>query len=84
MPAGDHVAAQVYARYCVGCHVVDGDGGTDGPDLSHAGRERDREWLGRWITQPTDIKPDAEMPAFGKRLRPEELDAIANYVARRR
>ena len=84
VPAGDHVAAQVYARYCVGCHVVDGDGGKDGPNLSHAGRERDREWLRRWITQPTDIKPDAEMPAFGKRLRPEELDAIADYMARRR
>jgi ubiquinol-cytochrome c reductase cytochrome b subunit len=83
-PAPDPVAAQVYARYCVSCHVVDGDGGKDGPDLSHAGRDRSREWLRRWVAQPTDIKADAEMPAFGKRLRPEELDAIVDYLAQRR
>ena len=83
-PPPDPVAAQVFARYCVGCHVIDGDGGTDGPDLSRAGRERSREWLRRWIAQPTEVKADTEMPAFGKRLHPEELDAIADYLARRR
>jgi mono/diheme cytochrome c family protein len=82
--ASDPIASQVYARYCIGCHVVDGDGGTDGPDLSRAGRDRSGEWLRRWIFQPTAIKPDAEMPAFGKRLRPEELDAIADDLSRRR
>jgi ubiquinol-cytochrome c reductase cytochrome b subunit len=80
----EQVAAQVFARYCVGCHVIDGDGGHDGPDLSRIGREHDREWLRRWIAQPKMIKPDAEMPAFERRLQPAELDAMAVYLARRR
>ena len=31
----------VFARYCVGCHKIDGDGGTDGPDLTRAGEKHD-------------------------------------------
>jgi ubiquinol-cytochrome c reductase cytochrome b subunit len=82
--AEELVVAQVYARYCVGCHIIDDDGGKEGPDLSHVGRKHDRAWLRRWITRPIDLKPDAQMPAFGRRLQPAELDAIADYLARRR
>jgi mono/diheme cytochrome c family protein len=81
---GVQTVARVFARHCVGCHTIDGDGGKDGPDLSHIGREHDRDWFRRWIAQPTDIKPDAEMPAFGRRLQAPELDAIATYLAGRR
>ena len=35
-------SAAVFARYCVGCHVIDGDGGTDGPDLTHDGQQARR------------------------------------------
>jgi ubiquinol-cytochrome c reductase cytochrome b subunit len=77
-------AARVFARHCVGCHVIDGDGGTDGPDLSDVGSEHDMATLRRWITDPEAVKPDADMPAFGKRLSPEELDAIAAYLAARK
>jgi len=30
------------------------------------------------------VKPDTDMPAFGKRLTPEQLDAIAQYLADRK
>jgi mono/diheme cytochrome c family protein len=30
------------------------------------------------------VDPDAEMPSFGKRLTPAELDAIAAYLAARK
>jgi ubiquinol-cytochrome c reductase cytochrome b subunit len=77
-------AATIFARYCVGCHTVDGDGGTDGPDLSRAGSEHDVATLRRWIADPEAVDPDAEMPSFEKRLSAAELDAIANYLASRR
>jgi cytochrome c2 len=82
--ANTEVAATVWARYCVGCHKIDGDGGKDGPELSHAGKEHDAPTLRTWIVDPEAIKPDADMPSFGKRLSPEQLDAIAGYLASRK
>jgi ubiquinol-cytochrome c reductase cytochrome b subunit len=83
-PPAVEIAATVFARYCVGCHEVDGDGGTEGPDLSHAGRKHDLVALRRWIADPESVDPDAEMPAFGKRLSSAELEAIAALLASRR
>jgi ubiquinol-cytochrome c reductase cytochrome b subunit len=77
-------AAAVYARHCIGCHRIDGEGGDDGPDLSHVGTKHDVERLRRWIADPESIDPDAEMDPFGKRLTPAELDAIASYLAGRK
>jgi cytochrome c2 len=83
-PPEIETAATVFARYCVGCHRVDGDGGRDGPDLSAVGARHDRGTLRRWIADPESVDPEAEMPAFGKRLSAAELDAIAGYLASRR
>jgi ubiquinol-cytochrome c reductase cytochrome b subunit len=87
-PANIEVAATVWARYCVGCHIIDGDGGKDGPELSHAGvkdgKPRDVETIRTWVVDPEAIDPLADMPSFGKRLSPEQLDAIAAYLASRK
>ena len=83
-PAHIEAAAAVYARYCVGCHRIGVDGGTDGPDLSRIGAKHDAAKLRTWITDPIAVNPDAEMPSFGKRLTQAELDAIANYLASRK
>jgi ubiquinol-cytochrome c reductase cytochrome b subunit len=77
-------AAAVFARHCIGCHVIDGDGGSDGPELSKIGAKHDQPTLRRWIADPESVNPDAEMPSFQKRLTPEELDVIAAYLAHRR
>jgi ubiquinol-cytochrome c reductase cytochrome b subunit len=77
-------ASTVFARYCVGCHTLDGDGGSDGPDLTHAGAKHDLKALRLWITDPEAVNPEAEMPAFGRRLSSTELDAIAGYLAARK
>ena len=77
-------AGRIFARYCVGCHVIDGDGGNEGPDLSHEGTKRDLDTLRRWISDPESVDPKADMPAFGERLTPEELETIATYISRRK
>ena len=81
---GTQIAAAVYARYCIGCHVIDGQGGSDGPDLSSIGRKHDAPRLRRWIADPESVNPDAEMPSFENRLSAAELDAIATYLANRK
>lgn len=77
-------AAAVYARFCVGCHVIDGEGGTDGPDLSRIGARHDAAYLERLIANPEDVNPDAEMPSFRRRLSDAELGAIAAFLAARK
>ncbi len=83
-PQNIETAATVWARYCVGCHVIDGDGGKEGPELSKAGAEHDLPTLKKWIEDPEAVDPLAEMPAFADRLTPEQLDAIASYLASRK
>jgi ubiquinol-cytochrome c reductase cytochrome b subunit len=77
-------SAVIFARYCIGCHKIEGDGGTDGPDLTHEGTKHDAATLRRWIVDPELVDPDAEMPSFGDRLSEAQLDAIAAYLASRR
>ena len=83
-PADVQTAASVYARFCVGCHVIDGEGGTDGPDLSKIGAKHDADYLRRLIADPEGVDPKAEMPSFETRLTAAELDTIATYLASRK
>ena len=77
-------AATVFARYCVGCHTVDGDGGKDGPDLSHIGAKHDAGYIRHLVADPEAVNPDAEMPAFRSRLNDAQLEAIAAFLAARK
>jgi ubiquinol-cytochrome c reductase cytochrome b subunit len=77
-------SAVIFARYCVGCHKIEGDGGTDGPDLTHVGSKHDAATLRRWIVDPELVDPDADMPSFGDRLTEAQLDAISGYLASRK
>jgi ubiquinol-cytochrome c reductase cytochrome b subunit len=74
-------ASVVYARFCIGCHVVNGEGGADGPDLSDIGRKHDALYMKRLIADPEAVNPDAEMPSFESRLSQVELDAISTLLA---
>lgn len=84
VPAHIETVANVFARYCLGCHIVDGDGGKDGPELTHIGSKREIGFLRQVITDPESVDPDAEMPPFAKRLSPEEIEAVAAYLASRK
>lgn len=77
-------AAVIFARYCIGCHKIEGDGGTEGPDLTHEGGKHDAATLRKWIVDPEQVKPDADMPSFGDRLTSAQLDTISSYLAARK
>jgi cytochrome c553 len=82
---GEHkTAILVYGRFCGNCHMIDGEGVKQGPDLTRAGEKRDAKWLRDWISDPAAIDDLADMPAFNDRLTDEELTAIANYLAARK
>jgi mono/diheme cytochrome c family protein len=77
-------AAIVFGRHCASCHMIDGEGGAVGPDLSRVGARHDAEWLKPWIAQPDAVDPAASMPAFGEYLSEAEMTAIVNDLAARK
>jgi ubiquinol-cytochrome c reductase cytochrome b subunit len=84
-PSGEtRTAVLTIGAWCASCHVIDGEGVHQGPDLTHAGKERDAQWLHEWISDPAEVDPLADMPAFNDRLSAEELSAVVNYLAARK
>lgn len=70
----------VYAQYgCAGCHVIHGEGGAVGPDLSYVGDTRpDREWHYRHFKDPAEVVPGSTMPRFP--LAEKELHDLTSYM----
>jgi mono/diheme cytochrome c family protein len=70
---------------CIACHKVAGAGGEVGPDISHIGADKDREYLRRSILQPSvDVAEGYPpiMPAtFGEQLYANELEMLLDYLA---
>ena len=77
-------ASANFARHCIGCHVIDGDGGREGPELSRVGAKHDAAYLQRLITDPESVNPKAEMPAFESRMTADEIRGLAAFLAARR
>jgi cytochrome c1 len=64
--------------------MIDGEGGSSAPDLSHVGVTRDAKWLREWITEPEAVDPFATMPPFGTVLSEGQMSSIVNYLASRK
>jgi len=87
LPADTVTAMRVFARYCIGCHQIDGlasDGGDEGPNLTRIGQKHDAPALARWVSDPESVKAFADMPAFGLRLTADEMRAVTEWLASRR
>jgi ubiquinol-cytochrome c reductase cytochrome b subunit len=79
----ERVASDVFATRCITCHVLNGDGGKEGPDLTHAAKKPDHteQWFVDWISDPSNIDPTADMPAFQGKLTAEQLKAVSTWLA---
>lgn len=63
---------------CSACHMINGIGGTSGPDLSHVGSRRDAHWLKEHFEHPQKLVPNSAMP---KVEAPEaDLEQLTNYM----
>ncbi len=65
---------------CVGCHKINGAGGSVGPDLSSEGGKRTADWLAQQIKDPKSHSPRSIMPAFASKLDAGQINALANYL----
>jgi cbb3-type cytochrome oxidase cytochrome c subunit len=60
-----------------------GMGSLRGPDLSTTGRNPSHtvDWFIKFIRNPKAVKPNSRMPAFEDRISPDDLKALAEYLA---
>jgi ubiquinol-cytochrome c reductase cytochrome b subunit len=85
-PPGDMSASATqgsqlfHSAGCLGCHRVNGQGGTIGPDLSSGIlKGRSRQWLMTQIQDPKAHFPNSIMPAFSS-LKRDQLNELADYL----
>lgn len=62
-------------KQCRNCHAIDGVGGHRGPDLADVGTRLTKDQLIRQI-----IQGGGNMPAYGAKLAPYEVDALVAYM----
>ena len=71
-------AAVFQNKDCRNCHALDGVGGRRGPDLSAVGTRLTRNQL---IDQVSNGTPGGgNMPAYGKKVNPAEMEALAAFL----
>lgn len=63
---------------CIGCHSVNGTGGTVGPALDNVGLRRTPEWIVQHFRDPQSVSPGTVMPRFG--FTESEARALAEFV----
>jgi ubiquinol-cytochrome c reductase cytochrome b subunit len=68
-------AILIQAKQCRNCHALDGAGGMRGPALDTTATRLTRDELVRQILQG-----GGNMPAYGKALKPAEVDAIVAFL----
>jgi nitric oxide reductase subunit C len=80
-PASVQAGRQVFqAQGCSACHAIKGVGGSIGPDLTHIGAQRDKNWLKQQILDPQSHFPNSPMPSFS-RLSPKDLSDLVDYLS---
>ena len=64
---------------CYGCHTVGKTGTPIGPDLSTVGSRYTRDYLERWLRDPSAQRPNAHMPTL--ELSPQQVTDLAAYLS---
>jgi mono/diheme cytochrome c family protein len=84
-------AALIQAGGCLGCHMLDGQGGTVAPDLSRVGGRRSAESLRRKILDPgASVTRGYEQMAgvmpktYGAMMTAAQLEVLVQYLAARK
>lgn len=68
---------------CMRCHTLDGQGGKQGPELTHTGIEsaHTAEWFAGFVGNPKSVNPQSRMPSFKDRMSDKDLKALGTYLS---
>ncbi|HSE41571.1 MAG TPA: c-type cytochrome [Acidobacteriota bacterium] len=68
----------VFQGECVKCHMLNGNGGKKGPDLTTIFEKHDERYIRDYTVDPRSIKPDSTMPPA--ELSEKELSILIQYL----
>ncbi|MFC1987914.1 cytochrome b N-terminal domain-containing protein [Chloroflexota bacterium] len=74
-------APKLFQEYCASCHMINGQGGTLGPDLSTVGSRRSIEFLDAFTADPLSVISGTTMPGFKNTLTVEQIRDLAAYMS---
>jgi mono/diheme cytochrome c family protein len=74
-------APLLFDQNCASCHMIGGQGGTLGPDLSAVGGHRSVNFLAAFTADPKTVLPGATMPAYKDVLNEAQISDLAAYLA---
>ena len=80
-PSYSALAAGLFQQNCSGCHKVNGQGGTLGPDLTSVGTRHDLSFFAPFISNPSSVLTGATMPAFQNKLSQDQINDLAAYLS---
>ncbi len=79
-PSGGQGEQLVRSLGCIGCHKIQGSGGTVGPELSAATLQgKTRDWLSIQIKDPKVHNPNTVMPSFST-LSGQQVSELVNFL----
>lgn len=76
--------ALLFTRHCLECHVIDGIGGTDGPDLTRVGTRESADTIEARLWDPFSVDPNAAMPSFAETLTADQIRTLATWLSQRK
>ena len=83
LTASPRSAAELYAKNCATCHGKDGRAKTFKAKMNHARNLTDPEWQDKASDERifnSIMNGKGKMPAFGKKLSEQEINALVPYV----
>ena len=79
-PKATHGEELFRSQACSACHAIGGIGGRIGPDLTHVGSRRDKEWIEDQIKNPKSHNPESIMPSFAT-LPGKDIEDLSDYLS---
>ena len=64
---------------CLGCHAINGAGGSIGPPLNGVSERHSREWIAQHLRDPKSQTPGTVMPSFS--LSAQDRDRLIAYLS---
>ena len=69
------------SQQCGGCHLIAGQGGEEGPDLTTVGLRHSAGWLHSFMETPARFHEESRMPAYAPpALSHQEIEELAQYL----
>jgi len=69
------------SQQCGGCHLIAGQGGEEGPDLTTVGLRHSAGWLHSFLESPSRFHTESRMPSYGPpALSHQEIEELSQYL----